>query len=395
MHKWWIAVFLFLYPVSKITAQDSTPSKDTVDVLTILRHIFGKPEKKNPPRFAILPAVGFNPTFGFTVGVNVTGVFHAMRDTNNRTSSVFFNSFYSTKKNINLQLRQNIFFGKNKYYWLGNTQIAQLITETFKPLNEDDIYPVKYGALKFNHRVYRQIAGHFYGGAGVAFELYRKIDDEKLNVPENQLTPHYNYSVTKGFDTSKYATSGFMLALLYHTQEHPLRAYSGWFIDLWVRFNTTWLGSAKNQSMFFTDIRKYISLSNRNPEHVLAFWNLTALNISGDLPFLALPATGLDLYNRSGRAYAMGRFRGNDYFYLESEYRFPITRRKLLSGVAFINMQTVSLEGQYSLFDRISPSAGAGLRLLINKRTRSNLCFDYGIGLDGKSGIFFGLNEVF
>lgn len=410
MHKWWIAAFLFLYPLTEIIAQDSIPSngldtaemvrdrlkeKDTVDIMAILRHIFKKPEKPDPARFAILPAIGFNPTFGFTIGFNFTGVFHTKRDMENRLSSVFLNSFYSTKKNINVQLRQNIFFDKNRYYLIGNTQIARLISETYRPYDNNDIYPVRYGSIKINQQLYRQVAGNFYAGAGLAFEFYRKIVDEKLNTANNEFTPHYNYSTLKNFDTLNYNTNGFMFGLLYHTQEHPLRSYGGWFANIWVRFNTSWLGSAKNESMLFTDIRKYISLSKRNPEHVLAFWNLSAINLSGDLPFLALPATGLDLYNRSGRAYAIGRFRGKDYFYLESEYRFPISRRKLFSGIAFINVQTYSLEGNYSLFTRYSPSAGAGLRILINKRTRSNLCLDYAIGFDGKSGVFFGLNEVF
>lgn len=410
MHKWWIAFFLFLYPYSRVAAQDSIPSqqlsfpeiaedstlkKDTVDVMTILRHIFKKPEKKNPPRFAILPAVGFNPTFGLTLGFNFTGVFHTKRDLENRWSSIFFNSFYSTKKNINFQLRQNVFFDKNRYYLIGNAQVARLISETYRPYNSEDEFPVKYGTIKINQQLYRQVAGNFYAGAGLAFEFYRKIVDEELNTANNEFTPHYNYSVLKDFDTLNYNTNGLMFGLLYNSQEHPLRSYGGWFANIWVRFNTSWLGSAKNQSMLFTDIRKYFSLSKRNPEHVLAFWNLSAINLSGDLPYLALPATGLDLYNRSGRAYAIGRFRGKDYFYLESEYRFPISRRKLLSGIAFINVQTYSLEGNYSLFTRYSPSAGAGLRILINKRTRSNLCLDYAVGLDGKSGVFFGLNEVF
>src|SRR5690349_24311847 len=110
MHKSWLAAFfLILYPFITTIAQDSlqanrldsvqnfssdtTAAKDTIDVMTILRHIFRKPEKKNPPRFAFLPAVGFNPTFGFTLGFNVTGVFHTGKDLNNRLSSIFFNSF--------------------------------------------------------------------------------------------------------------------------------------------------------------------------------------------------------------------------------------------------------------------------------------------------------------
>jgi hypothetical protein len=60
--------------------------------------------------------------------------------------------------------------------------------------------------------------------------------------------------------------------------------------------------------------------------------NFASFKLSGTIPYLELPATAYDIYNRAGRAYT----------YYESEYRFPITRNKLLSGVAFFNLQTAS-----------------------------------------------------
>ncbi len=381
-------------PQSSIPADSVPAKKDTVDALLILRRIFHAKEKANPPRFALLPAVGYNPSYGLTLGVNFTGIFQTAKDPDNRLSSVFFNPFWSSKNTLNVQLRQNIFFSKNKLYLIGNTQIARLASMSYAP-GSDVEYPVNYQNLKVIQRLYRRISGNFYAGGGLAFEMFWKIEDENLDVPNNKFTPNYVYSKARNYNPEKYNANGFMLSLLYHSQEHPLRSYKGLFADLWVRFNQTWLGSTQNSALLYTDIRKYFSLSKKNPEHVLAFWELSAFNLGNDLPYLALPATGLDLYNRSGRAYAIGRFRGANYFYLESEYRFPISKRKLLSGIAFINMQTVSSEGTYKVFTKIHPSAGAGLRILINKRTRSNLCLDYAIGLDGQSGVFFGLNEVF
>jgi hypothetical protein len=67
------------------------------------------------------------------------------------------------------------------------------------------------------------------------------------------------------------------------------------------------------------------------------------------LPYINLPGTGLDQYNRGGRAYTFGRFKGPSFVYLESEYRFPITRNKLFSGVAFVNMQSTSDSKNYGL----------------------------------------------
>jgi len=47
------------------------------------------------------------------------------------------------------------------------------------------------------------------------------------------------------------------------------------------------------------------------------------------------------------------------------------------------------------LFNTIEPAAGAGLRILFNKKARTNICLDYARGRYGSSGFFFALNEAF
>ena len=138
-----------------------------------------------------------------------------------------------------------------------------------------------------------------------------------------------------------------------------------------------------------------MSLSKKNPEHVLAFWHIGSYLIDGIVPYLALPATGYDLYNRSGRGYTIGRFKGLSFSYFESEYRFPITKNKLFSGVAFMNVQTASDDLGKNLFQYWDPAAGVGLRILFQKQSRSTVCIDYVRGKYGSQGWFFGLNEVF
>jgi hypothetical protein len=101
------------------------------------------------------------------------------------------------------------------------------------------------------------------------------------------------------------------------------------------------------------------------------------------------------MYNRSGRAYTIGRFRGPSYAYFESEWRFPITRNKLLSGVAFFNLQTASDDLEKKIFQYWDPGGGAGLRILLQKQSRTTMCLDYARGKYGSSGLFFGLNEAF
>jgi hypothetical protein len=80
--------------------------------------------------------------------------------------------------------------------------------------------------------------------------------------------------------------------------------------------------------------------------------------------------------------------------YLESEYRFRITRNGLLGGVVFANAESIS---QYpdNKFQYIDPGEGIGIRIKTNKYSDVNFCFDYGFGLYGSRGWFFNLGEVF
>jgi hypothetical protein len=107
-----------------------------------------------------------------------------------------------------------------------------------------------------------------------------------------------------------------------------------------------------------------------------------------------LPYTESDTYANMGRGYIGGRFRGKDMVYLESEYRYGITSNGFLGGVVFVNAQSFT-EPVTNRFEAIAPGWGAGIRIKLNKFSRSNICLDYGFGLHGSQGIFANLGEVF
>ncbi len=390
-----ICCVIVLSLVSGNVEAQQKSDRDTVDAIIILRNLFNREQKKTSPKFSILPSIGYNPTYGLTLGANATSVFQTGSSESNPLSTALGNFFYGTKNVLNLQLRQNVFSRKANYYSLGDIQIASLSIPTLFSDDDETKYTLRYKTLRINQRFYRRVKGSFYAGVGLALELYGQIKDDSLDVSGGVITPHYSYNNSKGIPLNAYNSNGLMLNLLYHTREHPVRSYGGVFAELVLRMNQEWMGSQQKAMTLSTDIRKYWSLSAINKEHVLAFWHWATYTLNGDLPYINLPGTGMDHYTRSGRAFTIGRFRGPSFFYLESEYRFPITRNKLFSGVAFVNMQSTSNDRNSQLFRIVQPAAGAGIRILVNKKTRSNLCLDYAIGLNGNNGLFFGLNEVF
>ena len=80
--------------------------------------------------------------------------------------------------------------------------------------------------------------------------------------------------------------------------------------------------------------------------------------------------------------------------YLETEYRFGILSNGLLGGVVFGNVQSFSELGS-GRFQQVTPGYGTGLRISLNKFSRTNLCIDYGWGTHGSGGFFVNLGEVF
>jgi hypothetical protein len=64
--------------------------------------------------------------------------------------------------------------------------------------------------------------------------------------------------------------------------------------------------------------------------------------------------------------------------------------------VVFLNTTTASnLESGETLFDSFATGGGAGLRLSINKRSKTNLCFDVGFGKNGSKGVYLSIQEAF
>lgn len=149
--------------------------------------------------------------------------------------------------------------------------------------------------------------------------------------------------------------------------------------------------------MLNTEFRTYVSVSKRRPEHLIGFWYLGQFTEKGKVPYLGLPAITWDMYNRAGRGYVQGSIRGVNFLYGETEYRFPISRYTgILGGVLFVNVTTASSDDNTrKLFQYFDPAMGAGLRIMFNRKTLSNLCIDAGFGADGTIGIYFNLNEAF
>ncbi len=142
--------------------------------------------------------------------------------------------------------------------------------------------------------------------------------------------------------------------------------------------------------------QEHLEVVDKTDRHILAFWYYGNFALTGNTPYLLLPALGYDQRRRSGRGYTFGRFRGEDLMYGETEYRFPISMNTgLLGGLLFANCTTTSDKAEHIyLFNYMRLGYGGGLRIMMDKQTRTRLEVEAGAG--GKSvGLYLGAQETF
>ena len=290
---------------------DTTKTAIVKDIGDVVNSVFkknsDKPKKQKQGGISILPALGYNPSFGFVIGAKVAGGRQLGSIENTNLSLIGLQGSYSTKGVTTIQARHNIFTPYNKWNFQGNWQLSRLgmidygvgtgnsqyrskgfSFNEFRTKNADSAFPIKYTYIRLFEKLYHKIGPHLFAGAGISVDMFSKIKDEKRTATFS--TPHSRYSRRNDFSEEKYAANGFLFALQYNTTEHPIRSYGGVYADISFRFNQEWMGSTKDAVQLEYDLRKYWSLSKRNPEKVIAFWHWASYRLSGKLPYLGLPS---------------------------------------------------------------------------------------------------------
>lgn len=401
---------------TKLEKDTIHPTQQLYDIVDLFKDInpFKKKDStvvKSTKRSAItyLPNLNYNPSIGGQIGIKAVGG-KILGNEPNTAMSIGAAAVSATTRGIIVgYLIHDIYTPGNKWNIKGNMMVAKAVgldygmgiggplenpTEEELIMNnpERERFVNKFMVYSISERVYKNLFPGAFVGVGFFFEMKRKFETVGS---DPGMAPVEIYSRWNGFDATRVNNNGLMLNMQYMTRDNPNSAYKGYYVDLVLRMNQSWMGSAQNAYQLQTDFRKYWQLSTERPNHVLAFWNFGSYNLGGKLPYVDLPGTGKDPYARSGRGYTLGYFKGRSFFYSELEYRFPILRNQFLSGVVFANVQTANDQMGTELFKIWQPAGGAGLRLLFNKATRTNLCIDYAYGRFGQHGLFLGLNEAF
>ncbi|WP_304197053.1 BamA/TamA family outer membrane protein [Flavobacterium alvei] len=356
-----------------------------------------KPQKNN--FFLIIPIIGSQPATGFSYGF-VTQYTFKGKKRDDKYSSINLGATFTEKKQLLLNFKNSVMLKNNNIYLSGDWRFYifsqpnyGLGTDIIPRVSKDDEFdlntlkePMNYNYFKFHQTASWEMKDNYYVGAGVHLDWYTTITDENLDIANGKYTNHYNYSQKYDFNENEYFVNGLSLNLLYDSRDNQINTHQGMFANINYRFNPAITNSQHPSQVLFMEYRYFLPLSKHNEQHVFSLWATGQFVVAGTVPYLNLPSIGWDQRSRSGKGYTQGLFRGQKMVYLETEYRFPITCNQLISGTLFANFTSASdKDRDIKLFQYIQPAVGVGLRILIDKATRTNLIFNYAWGRHSKA----------
>jgi len=338
---------------------------------------------------SFVPALGYTLQTGFAGIASINLAYKTDNNPDTKMSSITTSFTYSQYHQSIIPLQADIWTKNNEYNFVSDNRFIQYPSDIYGLGGRTDPnkgVTINFSGLKLHETILKSVSKDLYLGIGLYYDQFWNI------AAIDSLKKRTAIQFGKELGTSE-TSSGIALKLLYDNRLNQLAPSNGWYINTVFRPNFTFMGSQTNWQSLMIDVRKYITFP-KNSNNVLCFWNLDWLTTRGTPPYLILPSTGWDDQYNTGRGYIQGRFRGDNMYYFESEYRFNISRNGLLGGVIFSNLERFS--GEISKqFSYIAPGAGIGLRLKLNKFSGANLCLDYGIGENGSRGFFVNLGEVF
>lgn len=408
-----LLLFLFLISIEIVHAQEDTSSyisrrndtyankfkgdtADQRDVIDVLVKIF-KPKHYNlsklepgNPSFIIVPGFYYSIPTGLAISLNSSIVFYSSNYQFQNLSTVFASASITQKSQRTVSVYSNIFTKKNSWFFQGVAWLYDYSESTYgfggsTPDSKENVLTYKY--LRFYESILKQVYPDIFFGIGYKYDYHYDIQEHGNK--DGSISDFYQYSNP---DKHYSKSSGPSFDFAFDDRRNQINPRRGSLVNIVYSPKFTSLGSDYNWQYLKVDVRKYFKLSP-NSNNILAFWTLDQFTF-GKAPYLDLPSTGWDDMQRSGRGYVQARYRGRDMLYLEGELRFKITHNGVLGGVVFSNAQTYNTPGN-NKFGEILPAAGAGLRIKLNKFTRTNLCIDYAVGARGSSGLFVNLGEIF
>ncbi|QKG58920.1 BamA/TamA family outer membrane protein [Hymenobacter sp. BRD128] len=391
--------FAQVVPPPGLPPADASLPLDVADVLHRVNHRIPAHDSLGLQRghhmLLLVPVVGYSQQ---TSGVAELALDIAFQRPGANVSTVVGTAQYTLKDQLIFMVTPSLWLPENTWNFVADWRVMRYPQSTYGlgmyTSTTGGVVSMDYKYLRLYQTAFRRVAPAWYVGLGYQLDDHWDIVSRNSRREVASIS-RYSYGVS-----NRSLSSGPVVSVLHDNRGNAINPQGGYFFNALYRPNFKALGSDTNYQTLLLEGRLYLHPSPYS-SNILALWSYNNFTLNGNPPFLDLPATGWDMYGNTGRGFIQGRFRGKNFMYGEAEYRFGITRNHLLGGVVFANAQSVTelsvTHGrvQDGTFEKVVPAVGGGLRINLNKASRTNLAIDYGFGFDGSHGISLNLGEVF
>jgi outer membrane protein assembly factor BamA len=334
-------------------------------------------KKRDKTGIAAIPMINYNRTQGIVAGGLVTGFYKInKKDTISPSSSTGLIGIYTKEKSYALLAYSQLYFAEDRWRILAAA-----------------------GTLDINFQFYfdspASSAGNFYDYSAKAnlamLQVQRNVFKRIYVGPTaawTKATTTFGFPGTSGEDSTHHAALNYIGYILSNdTRDHVQYPTRGMFVNFKNQFYRDWVGSSYNFERYLITYNQFFKLTKENEKQVLAV--RASFNIaSGNVPFEGQTVVGGD----DIRGYSQGKYRNNQVYALQTEYRWNFYKR--FGMVAFAGVATAVAKASDVPKSEFLPGVGAGLRFRMLPSEKINIGVDYGVGKDDYS-ITFRIGETF
>jgi outer membrane protein assembly factor BamA len=396
-------IFISLFIPFCLSAQTPwryVPVDSLKDLTDVIHHIFHKEDtanhskerQKNPVQIGVFPAIGYTLQTGFAIVISANAQFYTkVKKTGDSSlpSTISASISYTQKSQTIIPIQALLYFNQNRTIVSTDMRYLKYPSYTYglgMNTSPEDSLLLSYQYFKLHQSILFQIHPHVYVGPGYDLDYFWNVRESYPNTgPENDFEKYGS--------TPTSFNSAITFNFLRDTRDNNINAYKGSYLSLIIAPRLTILGSNTNWTSMLLEYRTYLRFP-KSTNNILALWSYNWLTLTGTPPYLILPSTAWDRTFNTGRGYIQGRFRSNNMLDAEAEYRVQLTRNGLFGMVVFTNFETFSNINTWQ-FGSPAPAGGLGLRIKLNKFSRTNIAIDYGWGRQGSKGFFVNLGEAF
>lgn len=381
MKKLLLAITCLFTLTQAVEAQNIESRIDSISNKALRAKYYNKLKTTDTIRkssFNTYPFVSYTPETDVAFGAGGIFIYYTGKDKMLKPSKIGFGGFYSVNNQYRISMINDIYLNKNKLHITLPMNYGYYINKYWGVGDDTEEYAnAGYAATTFATTLTVQIPTSWFSAdrAGMILDYnYTDIIDKKGNeLIDDPLI----------FGSEGGQMIGIGGDLVWDSRENLFTPKSGSY----QYFKAVIYPSASdfNFAFFEFEVKHFKSFKNG----AVFASNFFLQSATGDTPFYKLPSLG----GKQMRGYFFGRYRDNFYTMTQMEYRKSISKRwgyVLFGTVGNVAESIIDFD-----FKSIKYSGGTGVRYMFNKKERVNLRADFGIGADGNTGVYFGIEEAF